>query len=50
MVVGLGFEPRKSETADLQSAPVGHFGTPPKVNWHAQGESNSSYQDENLVS
>ena len=29
MVVGLGFEPRKSKTADLQSAPFGHFGTLP---------------------
>ena len=31
MVVGLGFEPRKSKTADLQSAPFGHFGTLPCV-------------------
>lgn len=31
MVVGLGFEPRKAMPADLQSAPVGHFGTPPQM-------------------
>ena len=30
MVVGLGFEPRKALPADLQSAPVGHFGIPPE--------------------
>ena len=29
MVVGEGFEPSKSETADLQSAPFGRSGTPP---------------------
>ena len=29
MVVGEGFEPSKSMTADLQSAPFGHSGTPP---------------------
>ena len=29
LVVGLGFEPRKAKPADLQSAPVDHFGTPP---------------------
>ncbi len=29
MVVGEGFEPSKSMTADLQSAPFGRSGTPP---------------------
>ncbi len=29
MVVGEGFEPSKSLTADLQSAPFGRSGTPP---------------------
>ncbi len=29
MVVGDGFEPSKSATADLQSAPFGRSGTPP---------------------
>ena len=29
MVEGGGFEPPKSETADLQSAPVGRLGIPP---------------------
>ncbi|CDG17943.1 protein of unknown function [Xenorhabdus doucetiae] len=29
MVVGEGFEPSKSVTADLQSAPFGRSGTPP---------------------
>ncbi len=28
-VGGGGFEPPKSKTTDLQSAPVGHFGIPP---------------------
>ena len=31
MVGGGGFEPPKSKTTDLQSAPVGHFGIPPKL-------------------
>ncbi len=30
VVGGGGFEPPKSKTTDLQSAPVGHFGIPPK--------------------
>ncbi len=30
MVVGEGFEPSKSVTADLQSAPFGRSGTPPR--------------------
>ena len=30
LVEGGGFEPPKSRTADLQSAPFGHSGTPPK--------------------
>ncbi len=29
MVEGDGFEPSKSKTTDLQSAPFGHSGTPP---------------------
>ena len=32
MVVGEGFEPSKSMTADLQSAPFGRSGTPPGEN------------------
>ncbi len=32
LVVGDGFEPSKSATADLQSAPFGRSGTPPKWN------------------
>ena len=32
MVVGEGFEPSKSMTADLQSAPFGRSGTPPLGN------------------
>ncbi len=38
MVVGEGFEPSKSVTADLQSAPFGRSGTPPYTwlfNWPA---------------
>ena len=31
MVEGGGFEPPKAEPADLQSAPFGHSGTPPKL-------------------
>ena len=31
MVEGGGFEPPKVEPADLQSAPFGHSGTPPKI-------------------
>ena len=32
VVVGEGFEPSKSMTADLQSAPFGRSGTPPRGN------------------
>ena len=32
MVVGEGFEPSKAVPADLQSAPFGHSGIPPKFN------------------
>ena len=32
MVVGDGFEPSKALLADLQSAPFGHSGTPPRRN------------------
>ncbi len=31
VVVGEGFEPSKSVTADLQSAPFGRSGTPPDL-------------------
>ena len=30
LVEGDGFEPSKSSTTDLQSAPFGHSGTPPQ--------------------
>ena len=40
MVVGEGFEPSKSMTADLQSAPFGRSGTPPKLLWCRLPESN----------
>ena len=40
MVVGEGFEPSKSVTADLQSAPFGRSGTPPKLLWCRLPESN----------
>jgi hypothetical protein len=30
LVVGSGFEPLKAKPADLQSAPIGHSGNPPK--------------------
>ncbi len=51
MVVGEGFEPSKSVTADLQSAPFGRLGIPPKSNclsvqllpW--DGLHNSKYAD-----
>ena len=33
LVVGEGFEPSKSVTADLQSAPFGRSGTPPDFNY-----------------
>lgn len=42
VVVGDGFEPSKSETADLQSAPFGHFGIPPPLKgsgYHKQKKS-----------
>ena len=31
MVEGAGFEPAKAEPTDLQSAPFGHSGTPPRI-------------------
>ncbi len=40
LVVGEGFEPSKSVTADLQSAPFGRSGTPPDFFWCRQKESN----------
>ena len=36
MVVGEGFEPSKSVTADLQSAPFGRLGIPPKIKLSAR--------------
>lgn len=33
LVVGEGFEPSKSMTADLQSVPFGRSGTPPGFNY-----------------
>ncbi len=47
MVVGEGFEPSKSMTADLQSAPFGRLGIPPIqiVNWCRHQESNSGPTD-----
>ena len=33
VVVGDGFEPSKAVLADLQSAPFGRSGIPPKSNW-----------------
>ena len=36
MVAGEGFEPSKSMTADLQSAPFGRSGTPPGVKTHCR--------------
>ncbi len=52
MVVGEGFEPSKSVTADLQSAPFGRSGTPPYTwlfNWpclreRCLGKRGASYQ------
>jgi hypothetical protein len=43
MVVGEGFEPSKSMTADLQSAPFGHSGTPPLACFRL-GKRGASYQ------
>jgi hypothetical protein len=39
MVVGGGFEPPKASPADLQSAPFGRSGTPPR-NWSQRRDSN----------
>ncbi len=45
MVVGEGFEPSKSVTADLQSAPFGRSGTPPDFeNYHYCLQRAESYQ------
>ncbi len=46
MVVGEGFEPSKSVTADLQSAPFGRLGIPPTLNCFAvrdSGRNNTKY-------
>ncbi len=40
MVVGEGFEPSKSVTADLQSAPFGRSGIPPGI-WLAYANADS---------
>ena len=37
MVVGDGFEPSKAVLADLQSAPYGRSGIPPKLNGAGKG-------------
>ena len=37
MVEGVGFEPTKAKPTDLQSAPFGHFGTPPKILYKTSG-------------
>ncbi|CAQ84112.1 conserved hypothetical protein [Photorhabdus asymbiotica] len=45
MVVGEGFEPSKSVTADLQSAPFGRSGTPPSFEmYHCGLQRAESYQ------
>ena len=47
MVVGEGFEPSKSVTADLQSAPFGRLGIPPTLNCSAvcdSGRNNTKYR------
>ncbi len=45
MVVGEGFEPSKSVTADLQSAPFGRSGTPPNFEkYHCCLQRAESYQ------
>ncbi len=36
LVVGSGFEPLKAKPADLQSAPIGHSGNPPKLFFAAE--------------
>ncbi|MEN9405989.1 MAG: hypothetical protein RLZ12_273 [Bacillota bacterium] len=36
VVEGVGFEPTKALPTDLQSAPFGHFGIPPKLKWQYQ--------------
>ncbi len=40
MVVGEGFEPSKSVTADLQSAPFGRLGIPPNLIFNGAGYRN----------
>ena len=52
MVEGDGFEPSKSKTTDLQSAPFGHSGTPPEKmtlyrvkKWCPEPESNQPHED-----
>ena len=43
MVGGDGFEPSKSVTADLQSAPFGHSGTLPYQKLFGAGDRNRTY-------
>ncbi len=48
MVEGEGFEPSKSETTDLQSAPFGHLGIPPHLKnflWSRRWDSNPQPAD-----
>ncbi len=45
--MGEGFEPSKSVTADLQSAPFGRLGIPPTLNCSAvrdSGRNNTKYR------
>ncbi len=45
--MGEGFEPSKSVTADLQSAPFGRLGIPPTLNCFAvrdSGRNNTKYR------
>ena len=46
MVAGEGFEPSKSMTADLQSAPFGRSGTPPGVFHFGINQTGAGYQNE----
>ena len=49
MVEGGGFEPPKVEPADLQSAPFGHSGTPPKIKPRILLERNATVNRNNLI-
>ena len=49
LVEGGGFEPPKVEPADLQSAPFGRSGTPPKIKPHILLELSSSVNRNALI-